>query len=78
LLGRRDMDSLVERIVAAVEAINDPLCEKCLIEQLRADHRAVAEAMSGVAKLDDFQFRTECSRCGARWPALVVGRNAAP
>jgi hypothetical protein len=72
------MDRYVEQIVAAVDAINGPLCEKCLIGQLRADHRAVAEAMSGIAKLDDFQFRTECSRCGARWPALIVGRNAAP
>jgi hypothetical protein len=72
------MDDLVERIVTAVKANNGPLCERCLIADLGADHTAILQAMSGVAKLDDFQFRAQCVRCGQGWPALIVGLNAAP
>ena len=72
------MESITERVVAAIRAEGGPLCEACLVAELNADHRLVVEAMSGVAKLDEFQFRTECRRCGQEWPTPSVGTNAAP
>jgi hypothetical protein len=72
------MEALAEQIARLLRTDPIALCESCLREVTKADHMAVREAVGGLALARDFDYATECGRCGRRAGVELIVKVAEP